>query len=63
MKMIMTYAIAHAAGEDAANRNMRKGRRYKWNREDYTIAIKEMDRLLHYVEHPEKYFSPAELNA
>jgi hypothetical protein len=37
-----TYAIAHAAGRDAANRQMRANRRTAWSLEDYNLACRVM---------------------
>jgi hypothetical protein len=55
----MTYEIAHAAGQDAGNRSMRKAGRTSWDREDFNIAAKEFSRLMpsqitHFNEHPPK---------
>ena len=36
--MIMTYRIAHSAGMDAANRQMRAAGRTAWNEEDAALA-------------------------
>ena len=38
--------IARAAGEDAANRRMRKAGRRRWTAADYEHAINVMNRLL-----------------
>ena len=43
--MKLTYEIARAAGQDAANRNMRKNHRKKWNQADYNISVREFNRL------------------
>lgn len=43
--MPVTYAIAMAAGRDAANRNMRAEGRTEWNEEDYNIAAETSARL------------------
>ena len=42
---VMTYRTAMAAGEDAANRQMRKAGRTKWSRADYNIAARTFNRL------------------
>ena len=41
----MTYGIAHAAGQDAGNRSMRKAGRLSWNDDDYAAACAEFERL------------------
>ena len=41
----MTYKLAHAAGTDAANRNMRSEGRKVWNAEDAEIAAATLNRL------------------
>jgi hypothetical protein len=38
--------IARAAGEDAANRRMRKAGRRRWSRADYNCAVSVMNDLL-----------------
>jgi hypothetical protein len=45
MRITMTYELARACSMDAANRNMRKNGRKAWNKEDYGIACKELNRL------------------
>jgi hypothetical protein len=44
--MKMTYTIAHAAGWDAANKQMRAAGRTAWNEEDYNLAARTMNELL-----------------
>lgn len=41
----MTYHMAYAAAQDAANRRMRAAGRSVWNKADYNFAAKEFDRL------------------
>ncbi len=41
----LTPEICRAAGQDAANTNMRKGGRSAWNEEDHGIACRECNRL------------------
>jgi hypothetical protein len=41
----MTYAIASAAGQDAANRQMRAAGRKKWNEDDWNLACEVMKKL------------------
>jgi hypothetical protein len=48
--MTPTYRIAHAAGTDAGNRNMRAAGRTAWSAEDYEVAADTMTRLLELVE-------------
>lgn len=38
--------LASAAGQDAANRNMRKEGRHVWNEEDWNIAAKTFHKLM-----------------
>jgi hypothetical protein len=38
--------IARSAGEDAANRRMRKACRRRWTRADYNHAVDVMNRVL-----------------
>ena len=45
-KGISVNRLAYLAGTDAANRNMRKDGRTRWNDEDYSIAVAEMNRIL-----------------
>ena len=40
------YEVAWAAGSDAANRRMRKGKRIAWSRSDYNAAIAEYNRVI-----------------
>jgi hypothetical protein len=42
----MTYALAMAAGQDAANRVMRAEGRTVWNEDDYAIAAELTDKIL-----------------
>jgi hypothetical protein len=42
----VTYAIAHAAGTDAANRNAASEGRTFWNQEDFSIAADTFARLM-----------------
>ena len=42
----LIYEIAHAIGQDAGNRSMRKAGRKVWNRKDYNKAAETMSRLL-----------------
>ena len=44
--MKMTYKLAHAAGWDAANANMRKAGRSAWNEEDAQIACDTANKLM-----------------
>lgn len=41
----MTRELARAAGQDAANRKMRKGGRTSWSRADYNEAVRVFSRL------------------
>lgn len=41
-----TYAEAMAAGRDAADRQMRRARRARWNRRDWRLAVLIVERLL-----------------
>ena len=41
----LTIEIAHAAGEDAANRRMRKEGRTTWNEDDLGVAADVSNRL------------------
>jgi len=45
MKIKLTYELAMAAGQDVANKRMRKANRKSWNREDYNAAAIEVNRL------------------
>lgn len=42
---IKRYDLAHAAGTDAANRNMTKNGRKSWNEDDYSICVDEFNRI------------------
>lgn len=42
----ITYHLAMAAGQDAANRQMRKAGRTAWSEEDYNLAAATTGRLL-----------------
>ena len=44
--IVLTEELARAAAMDAANRNRRKSGRKKWNKEDYNVAVQELNRLL-----------------
>lgn len=44
-KPILTNQLARAAATDAANRQMRKAGRQKWNASDYNLACREFARL------------------
>ena len=46
MKPILTYEMAHAAGQDEGNRSMKKAGRGKWNEEDWNAASAKMNELL-----------------
>ena len=41
----ITYELAHAAGTDAANRQMRKAGRTAWSEDDYNLACRTMNEL------------------
>jgi len=41
----MNYSLAMAAGQDAANRRMRKQCRKKWNQDDWNLMVDTFDRL------------------
>jgi hypothetical protein len=41
----LTYALALAAGKDAANRQMRRDGRRTWNEDDYDLCWRVFDRL------------------
>lgn len=41
----MTYALAMAAGQDAANERMRKAGRKTWNRADYNESVRVFNSL------------------
>jgi len=42
----LDYQLAHSAGVDAANRQMRAAGRRKWSVEDYNLAAQTMNALL-----------------
>lgn len=42
----ITNSIAYAAGTDAGNRRMRKAGRKKWSKEDYNVAVHEVNRIM-----------------
>jgi sulfite reductase beta subunit-like hemoprotein len=44
-KVETTYGLATAAGRDAGNRSMRKGRRTKWAVKDWNTACETFARL------------------
>lgn len=44
--MEITYKLAHAASQDAANRQMRAAGRTRWNKSDYALACSEFNRLM-----------------
>jgi len=46
----LTRNLAFAAGEDEANRNMRKEGRTSWNEVDYSIAAQKTNGLLDAIE-------------
>ena len=46
----MTWALAMAAGKDAANRSMRQGKRKAWSVGDYRKGCQEMERLMKLVD-------------
>lgn len=41
----MTRDLAFAASWDAANRNIKKNKRKKWNKEDYNVGVEVYDKL------------------
>ena len=41
----MTYAMAHSAATDVANRQMKANRRNMWNVDDYNLACRTLARL------------------
>ena len=45
-KQKLTYEIAMSAGKDAANRQMRKAGRKKWNKSDYNLFSRTANKLL-----------------
>ena len=52
----MTYDIAMACGQDAANRQMRAAGRARWNEDDRDLATAEFERLYPLEEHFEGVF-------
>lgn len=44
--MKMTHKIAMAAGQDAANRNMKRNGRTEWNEEDWNVACETFNKLI-----------------
>jgi hypothetical protein len=50
-RVLMTYSLAMAAGQDAANRQMRKAGRKKWSRDDYNEAVRKFNALYPLDEH------------
>lgn len=44
--MKVTYGIAMAAGQDAANRQMKRDGRSKWNASDFDLAAEVTRKLL-----------------
>lgn len=45
-QMTITYALAMAAGKDAANRQMKANGRTAWNEEDFNLAAQTVAKLL-----------------
>lgn len=45
MTYTLTFAIAYAAATDAANKQMRKAGRDKWDADDYNLACETINRL------------------
>lgn len=43
--LTMTYELAMACARDAANRSMHAAGRSSWGPEDYTVAVRWMDKL------------------
>ena len=43
--VLSPHALAYASGADCANRQMRRGQRQHWSREDYNTAVVEYHRL------------------
>ena len=43
--MLQPHLLAYASGADRANRQMRRGQREQWSREDYNTAVAEYHRL------------------
>ena len=48
--MELTVDMAYAAGEDAANRQMRSAGRKAWNADDYNLACKVTNELMDKME-------------
>ena len=48
--MELTRELAFAAGEDEANRSMRREGRTSWNKADYGIATQKTNELLDVIE-------------
>jgi len=46
MALEVTYALAMAAAQDAANRSMHKHGRDAWNEDDWNEAVKVFDKLM-----------------
>lgn len=46
MRIQMTYQLAMAIGQDAANLRMRKAGRTAWNEEDYNAACEAQEKAL-----------------
>lgn len=44
--MTITYAVAMAAGQDAANRQMKAAGRTSWNDEDFDLAAATVRKLM-----------------
>ncbi len=44
-RITITRELAHAAASDAGNRSKRKGRRSRWNEDDWNAACDEFERL------------------
>lgn len=44
-KRTWTYSLAMAAGQDAANAQMRKAGRKRWSRADWNLAAETFNRL------------------
>jgi hypothetical protein len=42
----VVYQLAMGAGKDAANRNMKKAGREKWDVSDWNVMCDEVDRIL-----------------
>jgi len=61
--MNVTYKIAMAAGQDAANRQMRANGRTEWNDEDYAVAVETTGHLLSFLTGAELIASRDEYHA